>query len=118
MIVQESRAKDVYRRVVWGPWREALERGPHGFEYVANRQLGLLAGRFSAGTRQKVEANLRRAFPVRSDLARVARTQAGGARGKLGLAGVNDAPVNRGEREPRVVVSSIIQSYLLLSSVI
>ncbi len=73
MVVGESPAKDLYRRVVWGPWRQALERGPYGFEYVANRGLGLAAGRFARGTRERVEANLRRAFPERTDLARVAR---------------------------------------------
>lgn len=72
MIVAESPAKDLYRRVVWGPWRNALERGPFGFEYVANRQLGLVARAFSRGTRRVVEANLRRAFPDRRDLGRVA----------------------------------------------
>lgn len=73
MIVAESPAKDLYRRVVWGPWREALERGPLGFEYVANRQLGRMAGRFSGGTRRAVEEGLRHAFPERRDLSRVAR---------------------------------------------
>lgn len=73
MVVGESPAKDVYRRVVWGPWRELLERGPFGAEYVANRALGLAAGRFARGTRARVEQNLRRAFPERRDLARVAR---------------------------------------------
>lgn len=73
MVVGESPAKDVYRRVVWGPWRWALERGPYGFEYVANRGLGRLAGRFSGGTRRHVEANLRRAFPSRADVPAIAR---------------------------------------------
>ena len=36
-------------------WEQALERGPFGVEYVANRQLGLLAGRFARGTRDEVE---------------------------------------------------------------
>lgn len=73
MVVGESPAKDLYRRVVWGPWRAALERGPYGLEYVANRGLGLAAGRFARGTREHVETNLRRAFPERTDLGRVAR---------------------------------------------
>ncbi len=77
MVVGESPAKDLYRRVVWGPWRQALEHGPLGFEYVANRRLGLLAGalvsRREGGTRARVEANLRRAFPDRTDLGRIAR---------------------------------------------
>lgn len=72
MVVGESPAKDLYRRAVWGPWRLALESGPHGFEYVANRMLGLAAGRFARGTRDHVATNLRRAFPDRGDLDRVA----------------------------------------------
>lgn len=72
MVVGESPLKDAYRRVVWGPWRFALEHGPHGWEFRANRRLGLLAGRFSRGTRAKVEANLRRAFPDRPDVPAIA----------------------------------------------
>jgi KDO2-lipid IV(A) lauroyltransferase len=72
VVIGESPAKDLYRRVVWGPWRAVLEHGPHGFEYVANRRLGLLAGRFAGGTRARVATNLARAFPTRRDLDRVA----------------------------------------------
>ncbi|MFZ5477020.1 MAG: lysophospholipid acyltransferase family protein [Myxococcota bacterium] len=72
MVVGESPLKDVYRRLVWGPWRLALERAPHGWEYRANRRLGLVAGTFSRSTRARVEANLRRAFPDR-DVAPIAR---------------------------------------------
>lgn len=72
MVVGESPLKDAYRRVVWGPWRWALERGPLGWEYRANRRLGLVAGRFSGGTRARVEENLRRAFPDR-DVSSLAR---------------------------------------------
>lgn len=72
MVVGESPLKDVYRRVVWGPWRLALEAAPYGWEYRANRRLGHLAGTFSRGTRTKVEANLRRAFPDRADVREIA----------------------------------------------
>jgi len=65
VIIGESPLKDAYRLVVWGPWRWALERSPHGWEFRANRRLGSLAGRFSRGTRAHVERNLRRAFPDR-----------------------------------------------------
>ncbi len=73
MVIGESTAKDLYRRVVWGPWRGVLERAPYGWEYVANRQLGLLAGRFAGGTRARVQANLLRAFPARKDTGSIAR---------------------------------------------
>ncbi len=69
MVIGESPLKDAYRRAVWGPWRWALEHGPHGWEFRANRRLGMLAGRFARGTRARVEQNLRRAFPERGDLA-------------------------------------------------
>lgn len=68
MVFGESAAKDAYRLLVWGPWRQALERAPCGWEYRANRRLGAVAGRLSATKRREVEANLARAFPHRGNL--------------------------------------------------
>jgi KDO2-lipid IV(A) lauroyltransferase len=73
MVVGESPFKDVYRGIVWGPWRWALERSPPGWEFRANRAAGTLAGSLPSGTRQRVVKNLRRAFPHRDDLDDVAR---------------------------------------------
>lgn len=73
MVFGESRAKDVYRRIVWGPWRELLEALPPGSEYRVNRQLGLLVARGAGGKRAQVVENLRRAFPERDDLDTIAR---------------------------------------------
>ncbi len=72
MIIGESPLKDAYRRVIWGPWRQALEAAPPGWDYRASRRLGRLAGRFSASKRAEVVANLARAFPGRGDLDRIA----------------------------------------------
>lgn len=72
MIVGESRWKDAYRRVVWGPWRQLLERAPYGWEYRANRALGRAAGWASGAGRAQVRANLERAFPGRDGLDAIA----------------------------------------------
>lgn len=73
MVVGESPLKDVYRGLVWGPWRWGLERMPPGWEFRANRRIGVVAGALPGGTRRRVEANLRRAFPERTDAGAVAR---------------------------------------------
>lgn len=77
MVFGESPLKDLYRRVIWGPYREILERGPHGWEYRVNRRLGLLAALGAGSKLNEVEENLRRAFPDRTDLRRVARETMG-----------------------------------------
>ncbi len=63
MVFGESRLKDLYRRVVWGPYRQAFDHLPPGTEVRANRAFGLLVSRLARGKRQQVETNLRRAFP-------------------------------------------------------
>ena len=68
MVFGESPLKDVYRRVVWGPYRRSLGRLPAGTELRANRLLGRVAFRFAPGQRERVVRNLRRAFPERGDL--------------------------------------------------
>lgn len=72
MVIGESTAKDAYRRLVWGPWREFLERCPPGWDYRANRALGTIAGAAAREKRAQVVANLRRAFPHRTDLEHIA----------------------------------------------
>lgn len=72
MVFGESPLKDLYRQIVWGPWRELLERSPYGWEYQANWLMGQGVGRAARGKRAAVVRNLQRAFPDRSDLARVA----------------------------------------------
>jgi KDO2-lipid IV(A) lauroyltransferase len=72
MVFGESKLKDLYRRVVWGPYRQLLEAAPPAWEYRANRRLGQLVAQFAAGKRKDVVENLRRAFPVRQDLDAIA----------------------------------------------
>lgn len=72
MVFGESPLKDLYRRVVWGPYRRTLGSLPAGSELQANRALGRLAFAGARGKRQRVEANLRRAFPDR-DVRAIAR---------------------------------------------
>lgn len=68
MVFAESPLKDVYRKLVWGPYRELLGRAPAGAELRLNRRLGAVAARLSKGKRAQLVANLRRAFPDRDDL--------------------------------------------------
>ena len=72
MVFGESKLKDLYRRVVWGPYRQILEAAPPAWEYRANRRLGQLAAQVAAGKRKDVVENLRRAFPERRDLDAIA----------------------------------------------
>ena len=64
MVFGESPIKDLYRRAVWGPVREALERGPYGSEYAFWRAAGRLVCAAAPGKRAQVIENLRRAFPA------------------------------------------------------
>lgn len=65
MVFGESPAKDVYRRIVWGPYRRSFQHLPLASELRANRLLGLAVSRFARGKREAVRANLARAFPGR-----------------------------------------------------
>jgi lauroyl/myristoyl acyltransferase len=71
MVFGESRAKDVYRRLVWGPYRRSFDRLPPASEIRANRALGRLVALLARGKRDGVMANLQRAFPERGDLEQV-----------------------------------------------
>lgn len=77
MVIEENPLKDAYRRVVWGPWRELLERLPPGWEYRANRRLGLAVGALARGKTRQVAANLERGLGPRPDLAALARETMG-----------------------------------------
>jgi len=72
MVFDESPLKDLYRLVVWGPYRRAICRLPHGAELRANRLLGRCVSIGARGKKAGVLANLTRAFPDRGDLERVA----------------------------------------------
>ncbi len=62
MVFDESPLKDVYRRLVWGPYRLGLARLPAGGELRANRALGRLVGIGARGKRARVRRNMARAF--------------------------------------------------------
>lgn len=72
MVFGESPWKDVYRRIVWGPWREALERAPAGWDYRANWRVGQVVGVAARGKRREVRATLASVFPERRDLDAIA----------------------------------------------
>ncbi|MEC7240495.1 MAG: hypothetical protein VXW32_04600 [Myxococcota bacterium] len=63
MVFGESRLKDVYRQVVWGPYRQLCGVLPPGWEVRSNRLLGRGAHAFSRGKRKRLRTNLRRALP-------------------------------------------------------
>lgn len=65
MVFGESPIKDLYRRLVWGPYRTLLGRLPAGTELRANRRLGQLASLGARGKARRVRRNMRRAFPGR-----------------------------------------------------
>ena len=72
MIFGEGRLKDLYRKVVWGPGREALERSPDTWELRLIRAAARGASRVLPDRRTHLVNNLRRAFPDRDDLDKVA----------------------------------------------
>ena len=62
MVFGESPLKDIYRRVVWGPYRLALELAPATAEVRVNRKLGRLVAVAMAAERESIAANLRAAL--------------------------------------------------------
>jgi len=73
VVFGESPAKDIYRKIVWGPYRKSFDHLPPALEIRANRRFGRLVARLARGKRGGVEENLRRAFPHRDDLDAVVR---------------------------------------------
>lgn len=73
MIFGEGRSRDLYRRVVWGPGRRALDPLPPPWEMRVVRACGRLAARAAPAARRRLQDNLSRAFPDRSDLDGIAR---------------------------------------------
>lgn len=63
MIFGEGRAKDVYRRLVWGPGRRALGVLPPPDELRLLCAGGALAGRLMGARRARLCENIGRAFP-------------------------------------------------------
>lgn len=73
MVFGENAIKDLYRKVVWGPGREVLESSPSTTELRLIRAAARAAALGLGGRRSHLIRNLRRAFPERADLERVAR---------------------------------------------
>lgn len=68
VVIAENPLKDAYRRIVWGPYRQVLERLPAGWEYRANRRLGRTAALFARSKVAEVRANMVRGLGERADL--------------------------------------------------
>ncbi len=77
MVIEENPLKDAYRKVVWGPWRALLESLPPGWEYRANRRVGLVVGALAASKMGQVRANLERGLGRRPDVPAIARETMG-----------------------------------------
>jgi KDO2-lipid IV(A) lauroyltransferase len=73
MVFGESPLKDLYRRVVWGPYRWVLELAPATAEVRVNRALGRLAAAALAGERESLESKLRAALGEFEDVSAVAQ---------------------------------------------
>jgi len=73
VIFGESGVKDAYRRVVWGPLRQAAEAVPAPFEVWLARGMGRAAALALPGKVRHVADNLRRGLGQRPDLDRLAR---------------------------------------------
>ena len=73
MVFGEGPLKDIYRRLIWGPYRWALERAPASAEVRVNRGLGRVAAAVLHGRRTSLESTLRVALGEGSDPAKVAR---------------------------------------------
>ena len=70
MIFGESRAKDLYRRVVWGPAAIAMEMVPAPWEALAVRVGGRVAAEAMRATRDRIRRNMVRAFGSRPEIDR------------------------------------------------
>lgn len=73
MIFAESGAKDLYRKLVWGPVRQGLEAAPPLVEVALVRGMGRAAARAMPAKVQHVVANMRRGLGPRADLDALAR---------------------------------------------
>jgi len=69
----EGRLRDVYRQVVWGPWRRVLEGLPAGAEVVATRAMGDAAWRVAGAERAAVLQAMRAALGERPEVERWGR---------------------------------------------
>lgn len=73
MIFGESGLKDAYRKVVWGPLRQAAQVAPPLWEVALARGMGRAAALAMPSKVQHVADNMQRGLGDRSDLSRLAR---------------------------------------------
>ncbi len=73
MVFDEHPLKDLYRLMVWGPYRKALEALPPGMEIRVNRRLGRQVYKRSAGRRELLRAHLRDGVGEHPQLDRMVR---------------------------------------------
>jgi KDO2-lipid IV(A) lauroyltransferase len=73
MVFDETPLKDVYRRLVWGPYRQFCGQIPLGREVQSNRILGRAVHSFSRKKRARLKANLKRALPGTTDFSAITR---------------------------------------------
>ena len=73
MIFGESGLKDAYRKVVWGPLRQAAEAAPPLWEVHLARGMGRASALALPGKVRHVAANMRRGLGDRPDLQAMAR---------------------------------------------
>jgi len=73
MVFGESPLKDLYRSLVWGPYRQLCGQVPLGWELRLNRTLGRSVHVFARGKRERLRKNLGRAFPGTTDFDPITR---------------------------------------------
>jgi KDO2-lipid IV(A) lauroyltransferase len=73
LVFDEHPLKDLYRRLIWGPYRRALEAAPPGVEIDVNRGLGRVVCRASGGRRATLRAHLADALGPHPNLDRMVK---------------------------------------------
>ena len=73
MVFDEHPLKDLYRTLVWGPYRRLMEAAPPGVEIRASRRLGRLVCKRSPQRRELLRAHLRDGIGDHPNLDRMVR---------------------------------------------
>lgn len=73
MVIAESPLKDIWRRIVWGPLRQAAQAAPPTWEARLVRAMGRAAASAMPGKVDQVRRNMRRGLGQRLDLDSQAR---------------------------------------------
>jgi lauroyl/myristoyl acyltransferase len=67
MLVKENPLRDVSRLIVWYPFRRLCRILPVRFSFAMFRLMGRIHELLSPGTRHRLQANMKRAFPDKPD---------------------------------------------------